>query len=339
MVKFLRPGFATRGGLSKVMLVSALVAFVGLSGIRSAGATIVPLTPTAAPNTGGNSSTGEVTAELPPPDLPTTNEQGYTFDLDTSLKTDLQSVPQQAPVYKLDRDTPTTQSSQKIADSLGINAKVQDRGDGTFEASGNGELFISSDLTQYISDANVADGNLLKDDDAIQSARDWLRKVKLLPVDIGDGVVQNRSDEAKQLIVTFTPAEPQDVLSAYPSITVTEGPKGQVVEAAVRWANIVRADIYQLMPAQQAWQLVQSGQAYVDADLTKAKEDPGADIQGQATFTSVSIVYATSGPPGGEQFLQPVYFFQGKLSIDKKSGSFVIKAYVPALSNSGAPVG
>lgn len=301
--------------------------------------TTVPLTPTPGGGGGSPSAGSEVTVELPPPDLPTTNEEGFTYELKASLKADLDKVPKEAPVYELRRTPMTAQEAQALADKLGIGKPVTDRGDGTFEATGNGQLFVSNELVQYFSPAKTDDGKLPDDEEAIGFARDWLRTAGILPPDLGDGRVVSRIDETKRLIVVFGPAEPSDVLAAYPSISVTLGPKGTVTEASLRWASVVRTDVYQLMPARQAWQTVESGQAYIDADLAKANLDPGADVKGRVTFNEVSIAYSTSGPPGGKQYLQPIYVFTGKMSIDNKDGSYVVRAYVPALANSGAPVG
>jgi hypothetical protein len=255
------------------------------------------------------------------------------------LKADLDNVPKEAPVYELRRIAATLDQAQALADKLGIGQKASDRGDGTFQADGNGQLFVSTELIQYFSPEKAGDGKLPADDEAVGFARDWLRTAGILPPDLGEGRVVSRIDETKRLIVVFGPAEPDDVLAAYPSITVTLGPKGVVIEASLRWANVVRADVYQLMPARQAWQTVASGQAYIDADIAKAKLDPGADVKGRATFSDIAIAYSTSGPPGGKQYLQPIYVFTGKLTISDKDGSYVVKAYVPALANSGAPVG
>jgi hypothetical protein len=323
-----------------VALVSlALIATSFVHSSHSSAFTTVPLTPTPSAGGGTSDSTGEVTVELPPPDLPTANEQGYTFDLKSSLKADLDAVPREAPVYELRRTPATLEEAQSLATKLQIGQTPTDRGDGTFEADGNGQLFVSTELIQYFSPAKAADGKLPSDDDAVGFARDWLRTAGVLPPDLGDGKVVSRIDDAKRLIVMFGPAEPDSVLAAYPSISVTLGPKGVVVEASLRWASVVRTDVYQLTPAREAWQTVASGQSYIETDLTKANLDPGSDVKGRATFSDISIAYSTSGPPGGKQYLQPIYVFTGKLTIDNKDGSFVVKAYVPALANSGAPVG
>ena len=124
-----------------------------------------------------------------------------------------------------------------------------------------------------------------------------------------------------------------------PSITLTMAPDTSVIEAQIRWANIVRSDVYQLMSTDQAWQLVSTGQAYLAPDLSEAGIDPGTEVKGRVTFTSISIAYATAGPPGGRQYLQPVYVFEGRIRPEGDERTYPITAYVSALSNSGAPVG
>lgn len=302
-------------------------------------ATTVPMTPVPS-STVSPKGTNEVTTQLPPPDIPTTNQQGYTFDLKTSLKVNLDDVTKEAPVYKLNKTAPTAKSAQKIADALKLGATVQDRGDGSFQATGDsGQLFVSTDVAQFFSSAKVADGNLPKDSDAVDLAREWLRTTGLMPADLGDGTVVSRVEETKRITVQFAPATPDNVLSATPSLTVTEGPNGQVLEARISWAHLTRVDVYQLMPAKQAWQVIQSGVAYVETDLSSTKISPGSVIKGRATYNAVNIAYASSGAQGSDQFLQPIYVFSGTLTVEGQSGTYPIKAYVPALSNSGAPVG
>lgn len=285
-------------------------------------------------------SDSELSSELPPPDLPTSNVEGYTFDIRSSLRADLEGVAREAAVYELVRDEPTAASVEALAGALGVDGDVEDRGDGSFTASGNGELFVTLDLVQYSSVADVAEGELPSDEKAVNEAKDWLRKSTLLPPDIGKGTVVTRIEEANRLIVGFSPAEPVNVLAAYPSISVTMAADGTVLEASVRWANIVRADVYQLLEIEQAWQLIESGQGFLDPELAEAGLPAGSDVTGRATFSGIEIAYATSGPPGGRQYLQPVYVFSGRVRIEGlEDRTFPLKAYVPALANSGAPVG
>ncbi|MCC6790930.1 MAG: hypothetical protein IT336_04545 [Thermomicrobiales bacterium] len=321
-------------------LVALAILLATLTAGHTASAfTTVPLTPTAPADAGGDDATNEVTVELPPPDLPTANEQGFTYDLRVSLKADLDAVVREAAVYELRRDAPTLEEVQQLVDRLEIGGEVTDRGDGTFEASGSGQLFVSTDLVQYFSPAEPGDGALPEDEQAIAFGREWLRTAGILPPDLGEGKVVSRIEETKRVIVLYGPAEPADVMAAYPSIAVTLGPDGVVVEASMRWANVVRTDVYQLTPARQAWQYVESGQAYIEADLARADLEPGSDVKGRATFNDISIAYATSGPPGGKQYLQPIFVFTGKMTVDDVDGSYVIRAYVPAIVNNNAPVG
>lgn len=322
-----------------IWIVTALALVAPLGAPFSARATTVPETPTPDGSDGGNGSDSELTPELPPPDLPTANLEGYTFDLRYALSAELDKVPREASVYELLRDEPTIESVQEIADDLGIDAEVEDQGDGSFTASGNGDLYVTIDLIQYFSDEEVEEGDLPSDTKAISIAQDWLRTSSLLPPDIGKGSVITRLDEASRMIVGFVPAEPVPVLSGYPSITMTIAADGKVIDAQIRWANIVRADVYQLMSPQEAWQLVSSGQAYLAPDLSDAGIDPGSDVKGRVTFSSISIAYATAGPPGGRQFLQPIYVFEGRIRPAGDERTYPITAYVAALSNSGAPVG
>jgi hypothetical protein len=141
------------------------------------------------------------------------------------------------------------------------------------------------------------------------------------------------------MVVQFRPTEPTPVLSGYPSISMTLSADGTVLEAAIRWANIVRADVYQLMSPEEAWQLVSSGQAYLAPELEDAGIEAGTDIEGRVTFSSLSIAYASAGPPGGRQYLEPVYVFEGRIRPEGDERTYPITAYVSALANSGAPVG
>jgi len=299
--------------------------------------TTVPDAPTPDGTEGDDGS--ELATELPPPDFPTANLEGYTFDLRYSLQAELDGVPREAAVYELLREEPTAETVQKMADRLKIGGQVEERGDGSFNVSGEGELFVDIDLIQYFSAAEVAQGELPSDESAISDARDWLRSAQLLPPDIGDGSVVTRIPDANRLVVQFRPAEPKPVLSGNPSISITLGADGTVLEAAIRWANIVRADVYQLMAPEEAWQLVASGQAYLAPDLREAGIEPGTDVQGRVTLSSLSIAYASAGPPGGRQYLQPVYVFEGRIRPEGDDRTYPITVYVSALANSGAPVG
>jgi hypothetical protein len=323
--------------LSPTVLVAILLAaLLAMPPEDVRGTTEPPATPDAG-NTGD--ADGEVTTELPPPDIPTSNQQGYTFNLKAALRADLDALPREATVYELIRSVPTKDDAQQIADRLQIGAPVEDKGDGIFEAAGSGEVFISADLVQYFSLAEVREGTLPGDSDAIAFAREWLRLTGLLPPDLGDASVVGRVEESQRDIVKFLPEEPKGVLSGYPSVTVTLGPTGTILEASLRWAEIRRGDLYQLRPAQEAWKDVESGQAYIEVELPEEEAPAGTEVTGAVTYSGVSLAYTTAGPPGGRQYLEPIYVFRGRMRPEGSDKTYPIKTYVPALANSGAPVG
>lgn len=282
---------------------------------------------------------GEVTRALPPADLPTTNPQGYTFNLEGNLTADLGSVQTDAPVYRLTPVSLTAEQVGQVATSLGISGAVQDRGGGTFSASGNGELFVTPTLIQYLSPQQPGDGDLPGDDQAIAIAGDWLRGSILVQPDLGGGKVVSRDDQTKRVVVLFTPVQPANLLAAYPSITISLGPGGTILSVASQWGTVQPGDTYQLRSAEEAWRQVEAGQGYIEADLAGAGFQQGSVISGRAEYSSVELAYTTAGPPGGEQYLVPVFLFRGILTPEGSQDQYSVRAYVPALASADAPVG
>ncbi|MEZ4496977.1 MAG: hypothetical protein R2845_09425 [Thermomicrobiales bacterium] len=99
---------------------------------------------------------------------------------------------------------------------------------------------------------------------------------------------------------------------------MTLGPDGVMLEAVKRWANIQRSDVYQLRSANEAWQQVQSNQAYIEAEIPEDEAPAGTTIVGSVTFNNVSIAYTTSGPAGGDQYLQPIFVFRGRIRLERE---------------------
>lgn len=281
----------------------------------------------------------ELTAELPPPDLPSSNQQGYQFQIDSSSKIDLDAVPREAPIYRLNWKAPTERRIQRIAEKLGIKGDVNDRGDGSFDIQGDQELYVSSGLVQFYSPDQPAAGDLPDDEAAIGFAREWLRTAGLLPSNVSDGSVVSRSEQTNRVMVQFTPLEPENLIAAYPSAVVTIGPGGDVIEASVRWPEIERFDLYQLRDPKDAWAEVSSGEAFLDVQLPEGIADDQGVVKGNATYSSIEIGYTTAGLPGGDQYLQPVYIFVGRFVPEGSDSSYRIRAFVSAVANSGAPVG
>jgi hypothetical protein len=283
--------------------------------------------------------TSELAPEIPPPDLPSTNEQGYAFELNATLATSLGTVPSQAPIYEMTRAAAARGEVEALAKRVGITGPVDNQGQDAFAASGNGELFVSPELIQYVAPVDPGPGSLPPDEQAEAAARDWLDRADLNPRDLGDGRVVSRPDSGDRVILLFSPTEPGNVLASIPSITVSVGVDNQVLEVSSRWATIRRTDLYELRDVEKAWSEVQSGEAYIETDLGKDGPPQGATVKGSVKYDTIQVAYTSAGPPGATQYLLPLFVFSGRLTLDGRDGSVPLKAYVVALANSGAPVG
>ena len=292
---------------------------------------------TPAPSGGGQT---EITAQLPPADLPTGNERQLDLQLEGSLDTDLDDAPTEADVYSLTVDPASRDDVAELAEAIGIDGDVEERGNDTFVVSGEGELFVAPDLIQYQSSEVPTLADLPSDEDAIAFARDWLRSVGLAPADLGEGSITSRTEAVGRISVAFAPTQPEPILTAYPNISVTIGPDGVVLEASSRWAAIAVIERYLLRPAEDAWREVEAGDAYIEATFNDAELEDGAEVTGQATYTSVEIAYTTAGAIGGERFLVPIYVFVGEVEAESGAeGTSEIRAYVPAIVTDDTPVG
>lgn len=282
---------------------------------------------------------GEVAVRLPPADIPSTNERGYSYQLEASLSASLDTVPVEAPVYRLVTKQVSESEIAALAERLGLTGDVEVRGDDAFAVSGNGDLFVAGSLIQYLAIPSSESGELPGDEQAITAARDWLVGTGLAPPDLGSGEVVTRSSEVNRVVVGFDPLQPERLLAAYPTVAVTLGGGGQVVEARLQWPTIERHDLYRLRPAESAWRDVEAGRAYIEAPLEGADIEQGSEVTGTVLYEEIAIGYTTSGPPGGEQYLQPVFIFSGQLTPEGGTKSYPVSAYVPALPSSGTPVG
>lgn len=289
--------------------------------------------------TPGAAGGSEKTAQLPPAVLPTMNEQGFVFELESGFTGSLDQVPSEAPVYEMTPATFDAASAQAIASRLSIEGEVADQGGGTFAAQGNGSLFVTQGLVQYISAAEAPEGDLPTDDQAVAFAREWLRQTELLPPNIGEGSVVARVENPPRVIITFKPIQPEPLLSADPSITITMGPNASIIEASFRWAELSAGDTYQLRGAEAAWTEVAERRSYVQATIPPETIPPGSTIRGTASYSQVSLAYTSSGIPGEQQYLQPVIVFTGTLTPEGSTVTYPITAYVPGLINSQQPVG
>lgn len=285
-------------------------------------------------------TSSETTTQIPAADLPTMNQQGFVFELESTYDGAFTELPEEAPVYSMQFPETDAEQAKTVAKNLGIDGEVIEEGGGTFSAEGeNGSLFITSGMMQFISSQEIPEGELPTDEQAVAFAREWLRQVDLLPANVGAGEVATRIENPPRIIVSFQPVTPAPLLSASPNITVTLGPEGAILESSYRWADVSQSDLYQLRGTQSAWGEVESKRSYLETLLPSDEYEPGTTITGTATYDQVSIAYTSSGIPGEQQYLQPVYVFTGQITPEGSDESYPITSYVPALINSQQPVG
>lgn len=282
----------------------------------------------------------ETASQLPPADLPSMNEQGHTFEVSATFSGTFSEVPVEAPVYSMQATTYTAEDVQASATKVGLEGEVQTLGNDTYVVEDDsGSLYVTPGRMQYLSSEEAPEGDLPADDQAIASARDWLRTHGLLPANVNDGSIMARIESPARVIVNFQPVSPSPLISVTPNVTVTVGAEGAILEATHNWAEIVAGDLYQLRGAEAAWTEVESRRAWLDASLPTDVFEPGSTIGGSVEYTRVSIAYTTSGIPGEQQYLQPVYVFSGELVPDGSEERYPVRAFVPALINSNQPVG
>jgi len=285
-------------------------------------------------------ASSETASQLPAADLPSMNQQGFVFELESSYNGTFSEIPNEAPVYGMQFPQVDSDRAASIASGLDIEGDIQDQGNGTFNVQGdNGSLFITPGMMQFIASRDVPEGDLPGNEEAVAFGREWLRQVNLLPANVGEGKVQTRLENPPRIVVTFQPVSPAPLLSASPNITVTLGPQGAILESTYQWTDISQGDMYQLRGTESAWAEVESRRAYVETLLPTDAFEPGSTITGHAEYTQVSLAYTSSGIPGQQQYLQPVYVFTGQITPDGSEESYPVTSYVPALINSQQPVG
>lgn len=280
----------------------------------------------------------ELAPQLPPVDLPTMNAMGYVFEID-SVWEGSANTPQDLPVYAFTPPIYTEEQVAQIADTLGVDGEIESQGEGTFTVTGNGSIYTTPGLLQFVSAVEAPDEDIPGDNEAVAFARDWLRISGLLPANSNDGAVIATIDTPSRKIVEFKPATPSNLLSATPSITVTIGPGGTVLEARISWASISEDDTYRLRSVEDAFNQITSRLSYLDVTLPEDQFPQGSTVTGTSSYDTVSIAYSISGAPGGAQYLQPVYVFEGTYSPEDSDDRYDIVAYVPAIVTSLQPVG
>lgn len=279
---------------------------------------------------------------LPSADIPSGTPGSRRLNLTFHLNMSLSDIPQQAPVYELQPRTWTQADVETLAKSLGIAGNVTDQGNGSFSVTGNGSLYISSSLVQYIAAqaSGTPSSNLALPQNAalVQTAREWIIRQNLLGATIGPGTVISRDENLNIAQVQFKPVEPAQLLSAIPSANITINGSGAVIEAYIRWPASMPRSTYGLRPASALWSDATSGMGYVEVDDSALPAGTGA-LPGDATITSTAIAYTTAGAPETKQYLVPLVVFEGQATVTGVSNPIPISIYVPAVAAQSAPRG
>jgi hypothetical protein len=281
----------------------------------------------------------EVSPQLPAVDLPTMNSLGYSFELESTFEGNPNSTPRELPVYQFEPLSYSEEEVTAIADTLDIDGELTSQGEDTFSVVGNGSIFTTPGLLQFVSDVVAPEEDLPSEEESIAFAREWLRETSLLPANVSDGEIITRIESPPRYVIGFKPTSPSPLLSSTPGITVTLGPGGAVLETRISWATITRGETFQLRNVDDAFSQVSSRQSYVDVTLPQEDFPQGTTVTGNATYDSVSIVYSTSGVEGERQFIQPVYVFSGQFSPADSDETYDIVSYVPAIITGLQPVG
>jgi hypothetical protein len=281
----------------------------------------------------------ELASQLPAVVLPTMNEMSYTFEIDSSWDGS-GGTPAELPVYQFAGKTYTEDEVKQVAETLEVGDEVTSQGEGTYTVTGNGSIYTTPGMLQYVSGAEVDDdAEMPSDESAIAAAREWLRTANLLPANIGEGEIAARIDSPARIVVAFKPANPSPLLSSTPGITVTVGPGNSVLEARIAWADITEGDLYRLRGEDDAFSMVATRQSYLNVTLPQEQFPQGTVVTGNASYNSVSIAWTTSGVEGDTQYLQPVYVFSGTFTPAEGEDTYPITAYVPAIVTGLQPVG
>jgi hypothetical protein len=266
------------------------------------------------------------------------NEMAYIFEVDSSWNGS-GSTPAELPIYRYTGKTYSEDEVRTVADSLGVDGELTSQGEGTFTIEGNGSIYTTPGLLQFVSAVEASDEDIPGDEEAVAYAREWLRISGLMPPNSDDGAVIAQVESPARKIVGFKPASPSPLLTTSPGITVTIGPGGSVLEARITWATIEQADMYRLRGEEDAFNMVASRQSYLEVSLPVETFPQGSTITGTASYDSVSIAWSNSGVQGDAQYLQPVYVFSGTLKAEGADDTYDIKAYVPAIVTGLQPVG
>jgi len=291
--------------------------------------------------------------ELPAPNLPQPAYPPGQLTLQYELGFDLETLPAEAPVYRLVARRWDEASVTELARALGIEGEaVATPGGGFLVRSTAGQLVVSDLTIQYQAATPPAQETpsaestptvtpssaaTLSDEELVEAARSWLERHGLVTTPLGVGRVHERLPEAGVAIVIFGPADPNPVLSALPGATVTIGTDGTIRQAFVAWPAALEPSTYSLRPAEALWQDVVSGRGTIDVDETIFTQ-ASLPLRGTARIEGAELAWVDAGQ-GSTRYLTPVVRFRGTATFEGYAEPVEITVTVPAVAAQAAPRG
>ncbi len=280
-----------------------------------------PGTPTEAPATGDF-------GQLPPAQLPSGGSSSV-LSLDYQLAMSLEDIPASGTVFQIGWPVLSADEAQAFADSAGIDAEVVEEGPGIFRAEGStGSLYITPNQTVFQSYV-TPEGSMPGESEALSIALNWLQSSGLVGSNNDGGIVTIVDESAGHVVTFFQPANPAPILSPIPGASVTVGLGGEVVEAQIRWQDSYETSDYGFSSALSLWSLVESGQGYLEADLSGL--DTSGGLTGTATITGYSTAFTIAGNPSIGYYLTPVVVFEGTARIDQTGEEIPVSVSVSAV--------
>ncbi|MFN3335937.1 MAG: hypothetical protein ACK42I_00355 [Thermomicrobium sp.] len=291
--------------------------------------------------------------ELPAPNLPQPAYPPSQLTLQYELGFDLDTLPAEAPVYRLVARRWDQTSVTELARALGIEGEAVATPGGGFLVRGTAGQLVVSDLTIQYQAATPNTQKTLSvestptvtpspvappsDEQLVAAARSWLERYSLVTTPLGMGRVHERLAEAGLAIVIFGPAEPNPVLSALPGATVTIAADGTVRQAFVAWPAALEPSTYSLRPAKALWQDVVSGRGTIDVD-ERIFTQASLPLRGTARIEGAELAWVDAGQ-GSTRYLTPVVRFHGTATFEGYEEPVKITVTVAAVAAQAAPRG
>ncbi len=266
---------------------------------------------------------------LPPAQLPSGGVSSR-LDLEYQLGMSLEALPVSGNVFLLDWPLYSYEDVEAARDNLGLQGEIVEQGVNVFRVeSDRGTLFVSPTEVDFRA-AGFSEGSDLPDDPtAIAIAREWVELSGFTTGEMDSGEVVGRDEDLERVVVKLRPVAPQPNLAPNPAATVNIGPGGTVLEVRISWPSEFIPSAYGYSDPLDIWQAVQSGQGFLEADVSGVFAT--GQLTGVATIADYSTAYTLAGNAATEQFLTPLLRFEGTARIDQTGDVIPVFVSIPVV--------